>query len=225
MCMGRVGAKPLGKVKIKWTADFAYAIGLIVTDGNLSPDGRHINFTTKDHEQVLNFKNIFGLDNKIGKKSRDKEEKKKYFVIQFGDVLFYRFLSSIGIGPAKSKTLGSIKIPNKFFFHFLRGHFDGDGCTYSYFDPRWKSSYMFYTTFISASKKHVDWLREKINTLLGIKGHMTKSGNQSCYQLKYAKEESKKLLKKMYSGNKIYFLSRKRLKIQKMLGIVGEQLR
>gem|GEM_PF-6676481 len=44
--------KPLGKVKIQWSPEFAYVIGLLTTDGNLSPDGRHINFTSKDRELV-----------------------------------------------------------------------------------------------------------------------------------------------------------------------------
>ncbi len=33
--------KPLGRVKIEWSDKFAYAIGLVASDGNLSPDGRH----------------------------------------------------------------------------------------------------------------------------------------------------------------------------------------
>ena len=38
---------------MQWNHDFAYAIGLITTDGNLSPDGRHINLTSKDEEIIL----------------------------------------------------------------------------------------------------------------------------------------------------------------------------
>ena len=34
------------KVKIIWNNNFAYAIGVIATDGNLSPDLRHINITS-----------------------------------------------------------------------------------------------------------------------------------------------------------------------------------
>ena len=47
--------KPLGKTKIKWSANFAYAIGLLTTDGNLSKDKRHISLTSKDLEQIENF--------------------------------------------------------------------------------------------------------------------------------------------------------------------------
>jgi hypothetical protein len=61
--------KPLKKTKIKWSSNFAYAIGLLVTDGNLSKDGRHIELTSKDKEQIINF--IYCLkirNNKIGTK-------------------------------------------------------------------------------------------------------------------------------------------------------------
>ncbi len=33
--MGKRGAKPQGKVKIKWSPNFAYAVGLITTDYSL----------------------------------------------------------------------------------------------------------------------------------------------------------------------------------------------
>ncbi|OGZ69478.1 MAG: hypothetical protein A3D44_03590 [Candidatus Staskawiczbacteria bacterium RIFCSPHIGHO2_02_FULL_42_22] len=212
--------KPLGKVKIIWTPQFAYAIGLLTTDGSLSIDGRHISFTSKDKQQVDNYKLCFGLENKIGKKARGGETEKKYYVLQFGDVNFYRFLLGIGLTPNKSKTLGSLKVPERYFFDFLRGHLDGDGYFYSYWDPRWKSSFMFYIGFISASKNHIEWLRDNIAKKLGIKGHITASISSSVYQLKYAKTETLKLLPKLYYSENVVCLDRKRKKIEKALLIV-----
>jgi len=213
------GVKPKGKVKIKWSPNFAYAIGLLVTDGNLSPTGRHINLTSKDKEQIENFRLCLGIKNKIGRKSRGGFSEKKYYVVQFGDVLFYRFLLGIGLTPNKSKTLEGINVPDKYFFDFLRGHFDGDGTFYSYWDKRWKSSFMFYTELISASKRHIGWLRKEIHRRLKIKGHITGNGETgTAYQLKYAKKESLKLLPKMYYNSRVLCLSRKRNKIQKVIG-------
>ena len=211
--------RPLGKVTIKWSPQFAYAIGLLTTDGCLYKDGRHLNLTSKDEEQAKNFIQCLGLTVKMGKKSRGYSQEKKYFNVQFGDVLFFRYMEKIGLSPAKSKILGAIKIPRQYFFDFLRGHFDGDGTFYSYFDPRWKSSYMFYTVFISASQKHIDWLRTIIYSLVGIKGHITKSGNNSTYHLKYAKAESLQLLPKMYYNRRVICLSRKRIKMENALKI------
>src|ERR1035437_618663 len=98
--MGQRGPKPKGKVEIKWSGDFAYAIGLIATDGNLSKFGSRISFVSKDIEQVRNFKKCLGLKNKIGV-HRSGSTPSKAHRVQFGDVLFFEFLSSFGIFPAK----------------------------------------------------------------------------------------------------------------------------
>lgn len=212
--------KPLGKVKIEWSPNFAYALGLLATDGCLY-GGRHINLTSKDKSQILNFKKCLGVNNIIGRKSNGstKDGSKKYFNLQFGDILFYQFLIDIGITPAKTKTISVVAIPDEYFFDFLRGHFDGDGTFYSYWDPRWKSSFMFYMVFISASKNHIDWLQKKIYGFLEIKGHITKGITSSVYQLKYAKVESLKLFPKLYYSKDVVCLRRKRKKIEKAFKI------
>lgn len=213
--------KPLNKVKIKWSPEFAYAIGLLTTDGNLSSDGRHIEINSKDDEQLTNFLKCLKIDSKISLKHSGSG--KEYKRIQVGDVNFYKFLLTIGLMPRKTKIIEAVDISSKYFFDFLRGHFDGDGSFYSYWDPRWRSSFMFYTEFISASKKHIDWLRKEIFNRLKINGHISKSGNNSVYQLKYAKAESLKLLHKIYYDSGVVCLSRKREKIEKALGINKKQ--
>lgn len=210
--------RPQNKVKIRWSPDFAYAIGLLTTDGNLSPDVRHINFTSKDHELAILLKLCLGLKNKIGRKANGNDVRKKYYVIQFGDVVFYDFLLQIGLKENKSKTLDKLDIPKKYFYDFLRGHLDGDGTFYSYYDPRWRSSFMFYVNFISASKKHIEWIRSELNKRLGVKGHVSKSVQSSIYSLRYAKAESLKLLPKLYYDSKVACLRRKRRKIERAIG-------
>jgi len=216
--MGKRGVKPKGKVKIKWSPNFAYAIGLLVTDGNLSPDGYHLNFTSKDLEQIKNLCASLKINCHIGRKANGfNPSEKKYYVVQFGDVLFYKFLLSIGLTPNKSKTISAIKIPRRYFFDFLRGHFDGDGSFYSYWDKRWRSSFMHYLQFVSASEKHILWMKAKLFKKTDCTGHISKGKNSSVYQLRYAKHESLKILKKMYYTNTVLCLSRKKDKINKAL--------
>ena len=219
--MGKRGPKPKGRVKIKWSSNFAYAIGLIVTDGNLSRQGHCISFVSKDLEQVSNFNKCLEINIKIGIHHSGSTTNKARR-IQFKDVLFFIFLNSIGIFPAKSKTIEGVKIPKKYFFDYLRGCFDGDGSIYSYWDKRWKSSFMFYLSFTSASKTHIDWLQNEIFKFLKIKGHITKDGKGSVFQLKYAKADSLKIIKKMYKNKDVICLGRKKLKIKNILAIVGE---
>jgi len=204
---------PLRKEKIKWSTKLAYIVGLIATDGCLYNDGRHISFVSKDIQLLETFKKCLGLKNKIGFKSGG-YSKKKCPHIQFGDVIFYKWLMRLGLTPHKSKTIGKLKIPNKYFFDFLRGSFDGDGSCYSYWDPRWKSSFMFYIAFNSASKLHIDWLRGKIRDLTKSKGHISQNGNKAEWSLKYAKKEAKIILAKMFYKNGLPHLKRKYRKIK-----------
>jgi hypothetical protein len=219
--MEKRGPKPKKIIDTTWSSNLAYAVGLIATDGCLSKDGLLIDITSIDREQLNNFSKCLDVDFKIGTKFSGLP-KRKYLRIQFKNRIFYDFLLSIGLTPAKSKTIKKISVPDEYFFDFLRGCFDGDGCFYSYWDPRWKSSFMFYTEFCSASPKFITWLQQKTKELANIKGHITTAGkDRSLSQLKYAKRDSLILLRKMYYSNSSTFLSRKRLKINKALGIVG----
>jgi len=183
-----------------------------------------MSLTTKDKEQAINFKRALGIKVKIGRKASGSLKEKKYFHVQFGDVKFYKFLLAIGFTQAKSKTLGAIKVPNRYFFDFLRGNFDGDGSFYSYWDPRWRSSHMFYFEFVSASARYIEWLREKIKKRLNINGHVTNiGGNRDTQQLKYAKKEALEVIRKIYYNREVVCLSRKRKKIERALKIEGEQ--
>lgn len=219
--MGKRGSKPKERKPFVWSREVAYAIGLLASDGSLSKDGRHMDFTSKDKEQVENLIVCLGLTNTIGKK-RSSAGNESYRV-QFGDVTFYNFLISIGLTPAKSRTIGAICIPRVYFFDFLRGSFDGDGTFYSYWDKRWRSSHMFYIEFISASLKHIEWLRSEVATQTGFVGHCTHAKNSKVFQLKYAKKEALVIIKKMYYTPHVVCLSRKKVKIQKALGIESKQ--
>lgn len=201
--------KPKGKVEIKWSPDFSYAVGLLVADGSLSIDGRHINFTSKDEEQIENIQKALKISCNVRMKGRGKENTKRYYYIDIGDVIFYRFLQDIGLMPNKTKQIGAVDIPDIYFFDFLRGHFDGDGYFYSYYDKRWKSSFMFYTIFLSASRKHIEWIHNEIQRLTGFDGHVQKGYKRTAHSVRFAKEGSLLLLPKMYHSKGCIHLTRK----------------
>ncbi len=215
------GIKPKSKVIIKWSPNFAYIVGLITSDGCLAKNNSIINITSKDLELIEKVKKDFNLSNKVGRKGSGSVKGKPYYVIQFGDVNFCEFLNSIGIYPKKSKTIKKVDVPDKYFFDFLRGYFDGDGSTYSYLDKRWKSSFMFYTSFVSASGVFINFIRDRIFSFLHIKGHLTYVKNTTQVQLKYAKSESLILVDKMYENNPELYLLRKRLKINEILSTIA----
>lgn len=219
--MGKRGPKPKRIINEKWTANLAYAVGLLATDGCLLKDGLLIDLTSNDREQLSNFSKCVGVDFNIGNKLNGKGDRN--LRIQFKNRIFYDFLLSIGLTPRKSLTMGELVIPDKYFFDFLRGCFDGDGCFYSYWDKRWRSSHMFYLEFTSASIKHVNWLQLKIEKLTGVKGHVSGRKKKTFFQLKYAKKEALVIIKKMYYNPSVVCLSRKKLKIEKALKVEEKQ--
>ena len=222
--MGKRGPKPQA-IDIKWSQNFAYFIGVLASDGCMSQDLRHLNITSKDKEMVENVKKILKITNKIGKKASGSEKRKKYYVLQFGNVSLCQFLLGIGITPNKSKTIAKIQIPEAYFFDFLRGLFDGNGSIYSYFDRRWRSSFMIYISFASASEKFIIWLQKTIFNLSGLKGHKVGGVNVSWLQLRYAKNEALALIKRMYKNKPGFCLERKKLKIKRILATMLENKR
>ncbi len=227
--MGLRGPKPKRR-EVIWSPELAYAIGLIATDGCLSNDGRHLFFVSKDIQQIKNIKKCLGLKVKIGvHKAGIRMKNRNYHRVQWGDIFLYNFLLKIGLTPNKSKTIGALVVPDKYFFDFLRGNFDGDGSFYSYFDPRWESSFMYYISFTSASVLYVEWLQKTLNNLLKVDGHITKVriNEEKCspiYNLRFAKRESLIVMNAMYSTRCEVCLSRKRLKIVRALRIVNKSL-
>jgi hypothetical protein len=205
--------KPLSRVNTEWSSNLSYAVGLITTDGYLSKDGRHLAFTSKDKELIIIFRDILGLKNKIGIKTSGAGKKCSH--IQFGDINFYRWLLEIGLSSKKSKTISELKIPKRYFFDFIRGCFDGDGTCYSYWDKRWKSSFMFYVGFTSGSLLFLEWIRRELNVLIKIRGHI-KPGKGS-WQLYYAKKESLVLYERMYYNKNLPMLKRKYQKLSSFI--------
>ncbi len=211
----------LSKVSISWSPALAYAVGLIATDGNLSKDGRHINFTSKDIDSILTFKNCLALENSIGRKARGREEEKRYFQVQFGDVNFYEFLIRLGLTPAKSKTIKSLKIPDNYFADFLRGCVDGDGCIGFYSHPESKHPQLRIRLY-SASCAFLEWIKNKIGVTLGISGGWIEKKDGGLVVLTYAKQDSLKLISFLYYDGVEYYLKRKYDIVVKFFGRVAE---
>jgi hypothetical protein len=198
-----------------WSAELAYVVGLMATDGNLSPDGRHFDFTSKDYEQVALLKQLLNLDNRICQKPNGRGD--LAYRIQFGNVALYRWLLDIGLMPNKSKVLGSLAVPDAYFFDFLRGHLDGDGTISIYNDPQYPNSRRLYTRFLSASLPHLQWLQATLDRLLGISGAIDQKTR--VWSLTLAKSDSLTLLPHLYYQSDLPCLQRKKAQLAEFLNL------
>lgn len=133
----------------------------------------------------------------------------------------YGWLTKIGLHPRKSLTLGEMRVDDKHFPDFLRGHLDGDGSIIYYkdrYNVHLSPSYVYDRLFVyfrSASRKHIEWLRENISRLKGIKGSLsaqlpkTQKGESVNYLLKFSTKEAKIILNWIYYKPNLPCLKRK----------------
>jgi hypothetical protein len=195
-----------------WSAELAYAIGIIATDGNLSCDGRHLSIVSADREPLDSIKTGLRLDNQITPHGRNHR-------LQWGDKNFYDWLVTIGLHPRKSLTLGELAIPDGRFVDFFRGCIDGDGSVRVYTDrchADRNARYVYerlYIRFFSSSVPFIEWIHAKVRVLLGANGSIGRRARRDrhpSWELRYAKRESIEVLRWMYYTPDVMCLRRKR---------------
>ncbi len=208
-----VNLKDIDK-KLLW-----YTVGIIVTDGSLSVDKRHIYITSKDEELLIILRDQLGLNTKIGKKSNGRSREKIYSVLQFSDVNLYKFLESIGLFSNKSLTLGKISVPEKFFKDFTRGVIDGDGSILTWIHASNKRV-QWALKVTSGAQKFSIWLHKAIQKHYQVKGklytYQYKDKKNPIHILKFGKIATKIILKSSYYKDCIA-LERKKRKVVECL--------
>lgn len=103
------------------------------------------------------------------------------------------------IVPRKSLTYKLPRLPNKYFKHYLRGYFDGDGCICESFSNINSVTATLYTT-ITGSGEFIEELYSTINTLLGTSG-TTATKDNNVKIIKYCTNSSLVLLDYMYKDS------------------------
>jgi hypothetical protein len=189
-----------------WSPEISYAVGLMASDGCLQKDGRHLDLTSVDTEQLKNFSLALGRELYIGTKLNG------YggigYRIQLSDVALYDFLLEVGLTPNKSKTIGALSIPDIYYPDFLRGLFDGDGTIYGFWDKDWPNCLRYSVGFTSASHLFLQWLQTSNSRLaFTLPGTLRLSGR--AYILSYGKADSRKLFSFMYYTKNVPKLNRK----------------
>lgn len=215
-----------------WTPQLAYVVGLLVTDGNLSGDGRHVNMRSAEIPMLETFRECLCLNNKIGSTTR--KDGRTHYRVQFSNVQFYDWLLKIGITPAKSLTIGSIHVPDQFFADYLRGCIDGDdniqtySDKYNYYKGRNYTTQRLFIRIVSGSERHIIWLQAKIEQLTELHGAIIRKPppdkiRSPLWELKFAKKESMKIIRWIYYSPSVPCLQRKRIIAETALQIISEQ--
>ncbi|HEV2011911.1 MAG TPA: LAGLIDADG family homing endonuclease [Candidatus Limnocylindria bacterium] len=201
---------------VEWQPKFAYVMGLLATDGAIVR-GRTITFPSADRELVEHVLHCLGKANTISA-VRTKTGATAYRT-QIGDVALCRWLPTIGITARKSLVLGAVEVPDALLADLLRGLLDGDGSIINKRaradTGRTRSYYWEYlrTSFLSASRAHIVWLRERIDVAFGLQGYIAtaraRDGHHEMYTLRFGKRGSLELLPRIYADPAAPRLTRK----------------
>lgn len=182
-----------------------YLVGLIVSDGSLSVDKRHIDITAKDKAFLRKIKVAASLPQRVTAKSNGRGQTSHH--IQIGSVSFYRFLISIGLMSNKSKRLGMIKVPEKHFAPFLRGVIDGDGGIRNWVHPG-NGHEQWSLRIVSGSRHFLTWLRKETARLMRAKGKLYRETGAGFdkFVLKYGKMSAIEICRICYTdlGNALW---------------------
>ena len=188
----------------RWSAEMAYILGLIITDGCITKEGR-ISLSMNDSEILEKVKIAMGSKHPI---ILSKHQQGLYH-FNFARERLVNDLAKLGIGPRKSLTVKFPPIPDAFMCDFVRGVFDGDG---SVFFVKNSEAYPLRTKFCSGSKDFITGLELNLQKLglprRNIYEQKTKNGLY--YTIKYGHKDSQKLFYILYKNyQNIPFLERK----------------
>jgi len=195
---------------LEWSDSMAYIVGLTATDGCLVSGRRAINFKSRDRDLVETYLRVLGRTNAI--RAEPTRAGGVVFSTQFHDSTLYEWFRSVGLTPRKSLTLGGFDVPEAQLFPLIRGLLDGDGsiinAVYRADTGGRRDYYWEYliTSFSSASRAHLTWLRDRIHGATGLSGNLTETTRtlrstverNPFFELRYAKCASRVLLPALY---------------------------
>ena len=205
----------------------AYVLGFFTADGSMIKNkrGAHfIEFQITDKDLLEKIRELLDSNHKIHACKRNNRWKTRYR-LQIGSKIIYTDLLKLGLTPNKSKTMKLPVVPEKYFPHFLRGYFDGDGnvtiCTYKQKARNNKLITTLQSGFTSGSKNFLANLQNKLLKTGVVKGGTFYYSNNG-WRLYFSINDSKQLYGYMYKGlsrNNNLFLKRKKIIFEKYFKI------
>ncbi len=183
-----------------------YTLGLIWSDGNLNKEKDKITFCFKDKDFVeFLYKKICDTE-KHKVYEFNKQDFKSYGFINTNKDFIEKCIK-LGLVPNKSKVINFPKIPENYYYSFIRGIFDGDGSVYIH--NRYKNTNYLGVSILSANKDFLIPLQE-ILVKNDIECNLLKEWRGSVYVIKIYKKQSIKNFYNFIYKNTENFLPRKK---------------
>ncbi|MFH1968122.1 MAG: LAGLIDADG family homing endonuclease [bacterium] len=194
----------------------AYVLGFVVADGCVMKRKDRIesyvfNITSKDKIILQKIKQVLSSNHQIGIKYNS--FKMPYSYISICNREICKDLIALGIYPRKTYNLKPIDVPEKYFFDYIRGFFDGDGSVYI---QKVNGTLQIKSSFVGASLPFIKDFNKRLCGALGVKEksiheQIDKKGIRiTKYDIHFYIDDSEKLAKFMYGDNPKLYLERKK---------------
>lgn len=197
-----------------WSEDMAYVLGFFYADGtfDISARGAHyFGFHICDMKLLYAIRKTLKSNHKIAQRKVRANESRRYR-LQIGSKEMCGDLNKLGVTPAKTRRMELPIIPQKYFSHFVRGYFDGDGHVWTglIHKGRGKTHRTLQVGFTSCSRKFLDELYRHLGEFGMVGGGVYCKKNAFC--IKYSTSDSIQLYKLMYGqlGTSPLVLKRKK---------------
>jgi len=213
-----------GHAAVVWTSNFAYAAGLIATDGYLT-DTNTVGFSSTDAQLVDLLERSLGRSFHRYSLAPEKQRpgdslhivaRKTIHMARLNDSVLRDQLLSIGITRRKSLTLAGIDVPDTYLFDLIAGLLDGDGSVMMLnAAPNGVHSAYRLTrlrlVFYSGSQKHVEWLQQRL-AAFAVRGsiHSARRNDHVLYHLVFSDRPAATILTNVYEDPRAPRLTRKR---------------
>lgn len=181
-----------------WDRDNAYIFGWVMSDGCLKKEGRNKNaYAVRISSN--DFDIIEWLHTSICNGNKIYAQNKNGYQIKFRNENSIRFMMNHGLKERKSLDIKFPDVPDKYFWDFVRGYFDGDGSVITHTN---KHNTYCQISFTSGSEEFLVTLKDRLKSC-GIDSHLYKDNrvsNNSYYLRIIKRSEIEKVFHSMYQN-------------------------
>lgn len=210
----------------KWSPNMAYILGFFAADGYMTVNRRNGQFwciQITDGELLQEIKIALGSEHKISLRKRTGNSSDIYR-IQIGSIEMCNDLRKLGYCERKTMSLSIPYVPDRYFCHFVRGYFDGDGNVWTGLMHKGRNviTQVIAVVFTSCSEGFLRQLQSRL-TFDGMPGGCIYQTKKKALRLQYSIRNSLKLYNFMYNrlGTSKLFLQRKKDVFEKYKQIVN----